>query len=96
MTQLEDHKILEFLRPIYGLADVGYYWHGNFLRHLKEYLGMAETANHRSFHFNLVQNKLQGLIATHVDNTFSGGNRRFQEDTLETAHHFDAKSRKLG
>lgn len=94
--QLEDYELLEVLRPLYGLADAGDYWHAKFLRHLKKDLGMTTTASDLSFHFKRVQNELHGMIATHVDDTLCAGNRNFQKETLETARRFDAKSRELG
>lgn len=33
--QIEDHELLEILRPLYELGDVGDYRHDNFLRQLK-------------------------------------------------------------
>lgn len=42
--QLRADQLLEVLRPLYGLADSGNYWHAAFLRHLKQDVGMQSTA----------------------------------------------------
>lgn len=69
--ELEDDELLEIMRPIYGLADAGDYWHATFHRHLKEDLGMTTTASDMLLHFKRIQNTLWGMISTHVDDTLS-------------------------
>lgn len=94
--RLEGNELLEVLRPLYGLADAGDYWHATFLRHLKKHLGMTTTASDLSLHFKRVQSTLHGLIATHVDDTLGVGRKSFQRETTETARRFDAKPREIG
>lgn len=94
--QLEYDELLEILRPLYGLADAGDYWHATFLRHLKGDLQMTTTATDLSFHFRRVQDALRGMIATHVDDTLGAGTPEFEQDTLKTASKFEAKPRELG
>lgn len=93
--QLEDDELLGILRPLYGLADSGDYWHATFLKHLKKDLEMTTTASDLSFRFKRVQGALKGMIATHVDDTLGAGTREFQDETLKTASRFEAKPREL-
>lgn len=43
--QLKDDQLLEILRPLYGLADSGDYWHATFLKHLKSDTNMQSTSS---------------------------------------------------
>lgn len=52
--QLTDDQLLEILRPLYGLADSGDYWHGTFLKHLKSDLNMQSTACDPSLFFKQI------------------------------------------
>lgn len=91
--QLKANQLLEILRPLYGLSDSGDYWHATFLKHLKNDLEMYSTACDLSLFFKHVQGSLQGLLATHVDDTLSAGNKAFEESTQVTSQRFDAKPR---
>lgn len=91
--QLTDSQLLEILRLLYGLADSGDYWHGTFLRHLKSDLGMQSTACNLSLFYKHIQSTLKGLVATHVDDNLSTGNKQFENETRVTSKKFDAKPR---
>lgn len=91
--QLAPNQLLEILRPLYGLADSGDYWHATFLRHLKQDLEMRPSACDLSLFFKQLNGSLQGLVATHVDDTLSAGNSGFEKYTQITAKRFDAKPR---
>lgn len=91
--QLTANKLLEVLRPLYGLADSGDYWHATFLRHLKDDMGMQSTACDSSLFFKRFNTNLHGILASHVDDTLSAGNERFEEELKVTAQRFDAKPR---
>lgn len=91
--QLAPNQLLEILRPLYGLADSGDYWHATFLKHLKKDLGMHSTACDLSLFFKQLSGTLHGIVATHVDDTLSAGDKKFEQDTRITARRFDAKPR---
>lgn len=91
--KLADDQLLEIIRPLYGLADSGDYWHGTILKHLKSDLSMQITACDLSLFFRQVQSTLQGLVPTHVDDTLSTVNKLFEDETQVTARKFDAKPR---
>lgn len=91
--QPSDAQLLKILRPLYGLADSGDYWHANFLQHLKSDLNMQSTACDLSFFYKHMQAALHGLMATHVDDTLSAGNHKFDDETRITGIMFDAKPR---
>lgn len=93
--QLEGDELLKILRPLYGLADAGDYWHATFLRHLQKDLEMTATANDLPFHFKRVQNALKGMIATHFDDTLGAGTDEFRLETLTTTSKLDAKPREM-
>lgn len=94
--QLDVHELLEVLRPLYGLADVGDYWHTTFLRHLKKDLGMTTTVSDLFLDLKRVQSTVQGLFATNVDKTLVTGDEYIRDETLETARKFDSKPREIG
>lgn len=91
--QLSAGQLLQVLRPLYGLADSGDYWHATFLKHLKKYIVMQSTACEFPLFFRYVNNTLQGMVATHVDDTLSAGNKTFQEMSKITSQRFYSKPR---
>lgn len=54
---------------------------------------MCAKACALSLFFNRFQGSLQRLLATHVDDTLSTGNRDFEQHSQITARRFDAKTR---
>lgn len=52
---------------------------------------MNSTACDLSLFFKHVKDKLQGLVATHIDDTLRTGTKQFETETRATAHKFDAK-----
>lgn len=89
--QLNENKLLQFLCPLYGLYYSGDYWHAHLLRYLKNGLNMQIMACYLSLVFHQNQSTLQGMIATHVDDTLSAGSRSVEDKTQITRKLFDAK-----
>lgn len=63
------------------------------MKHLKKDLTMQSTACDLSLFFRIVQSRLQGITATHVDDTLSGGDPSFEKTTRLTGKIFDVKPR---
>lgn len=91
--QLAPNQLLEILRPLYGLADSGDCWHETFLRHLKKGLGMNSTACDLSLFFKHIKGALHGIVATHVDDTLSSGDKIFEKESQVTGQRADSKPR---
>jgi hypothetical protein len=61
---LSSEQCLKLLRPLYGLADSGDYWHSTFLKHTKSDLEMITTFTDASFFFHLSRaHALNGLCS---------------------------------
>lgn len=93
--QLSSNKLLDILRPLYGLVDSGDYLQATFPHHLKKDLGMIANACDMAQIFKRLQSSLQELIATHVDDTLGAGTKQFQHETLRTAQMFDEKPHEI-
>lgn len=91
--RLSSNQLLEILRSLYGLADSGDYWHATFLKHTKKDLGVSSTAWDLSLFFKQIHGSLHGFSATHVDDTLSAGNTKFETETRQTPKRFEAKPR---
>lgn len=90
---LSSNQLLRLLQLLYGLSDAGDYWYATFSRHLRNDLCMAPTAGDLSLFIQVVNNQLQCAMGTHVDDTLSTGNKRFEEESRLTEQKFDSKAR---
>ncbi len=59
--------VLKLLRPLYGLADSGDYWHATFAKHLSDDLAMKPVASDISRFFRRTREQVTGLLASYVD-----------------------------
>ena len=91
--QLSTNELLQILRPMYCFSDSGEYWHSTFLKFLKIDLKMGRVAGDLSFFPNLMHGKIEGLIATHVDDTLVAGTKDFNQAAKRIEDRFDAKPR---
>ncbi len=89
-------SVLKLLKPLYGLADSGDYWHSTFQKHIKQDIGMENTAADMSLFFKRAHKSLRGLLATYVDDTLCTGTRDFERDTSKTEQKFETKKREYG
>ena len=80
-------------RPLYGLADIGDYWHATFAKHLSNNLAMKPVASDMSLFFRRARGRVTGLIASYVDATLACGNDLFAKLTKRTRETFEVKSR---
>lgn len=76
--QLTPDQLHEIPRSLYGLSDSGNYWNVTFVKHLINDLIVQASACELSLFFTLIQSKLQGMTATHVDDTISAGDTAFE------------------
>jgi hypothetical protein len=81
---LNANQVLKLLRQLYGLANSGDYWRSTLLNHLKEELGMKQTVGDPAMFFKMLDSKLQGMCATHVDDALHAGNKVYEEITENT------------
>ncbi len=73
--------ILNFLRPLYGLADSGDYWHATFVKHLTKKLGMKTVGRDMSLFFRRGRGQLTGILASYADDTLACGDSSFSQLT---------------
>jgi len=85
--------LLKILRPLYGLADSGDYWHATFAKHLKNTLGMSNVASDMSLFFRKARGRLTGLTASYVDDTLACGDASFLKLSGKTRETFDVQKR---
>jgi hypothetical protein len=91
---LSSEQCLKLLRPHYGLADSGDYWHSTFLKHTKSDLEMITTFTDASFFFHLSRaHALNGLIGNYVDYSMQAGNLDFEKHTEKTLATFETRGR---
>jgi Reverse transcriptase (RNA-dependent DNA polymerase) len=93
--ELNANQVLKLLRPLYGLADSGDYWGSTLLNHLKEELGMMQTAGDPAMFFKMLDSKLQGMCSTHVDDALHAGNKVYEEITEKTMKRFKCRDKEI-
>jgi hypothetical protein len=76
---------------LYGLADSGDYWGSTQLNHLKEELGMKQTVGDPAMLFKMLDNKLQGMCATYVDDALHAGIMVYEGITEKTMKRFKCR-----
>jgi hypothetical protein len=86
--KLNANQALKLLRPLYGLADSGDYWGSTLLNHLKEMLGMKQTVGDPAMFFKMLDNKLQGVCATYMDDALHTGSKVYEGITEKTMKRF--------
>lgn len=91
--ELGEDQILQLMKPLYGLADIGDHWGKTFSSHLRDELGMQLTTGDGALIFKLLDNRLQGLCATFVDDTLQAGNTKFQDLANNTLQRFQCRDR---
>ena len=94
--KLSHDQLLRLLKPLYGLADSGDYWHITFSSHLRRDLQMIPTLNDLSLFFKTVKGELAGMIGAYVDDTIGAGTAQFSRDSLVTEKRFDSSPRQKG
>jgi hypothetical protein len=85
---MEPGKMLNLLRPLYGLADSGDYWGMRLTNNLKQDLGMESTIGDPELFFKYIGNRLIGMCATYVDDTLQAGDSKFVKLSEETLRKF--------
>ncbi len=66
---------LKLLRPLYGLADSGDYWHATFAQYLTHDLGMNDLSSDMSLFFRRARGQVPGLLASYADDTLGCADR---------------------
>lgn len=93
--RLSSEHLLKLLRPLYGLADSGDYWHVTMARHLTDDLTMTPTALDVSLFFKTVRNQLSGLTGVYVDDSIHAGDVTFFKETDKTMAKFESRPRDM-
>ncbi len=78
--------MLKLLRPLYGLADSGEYWHATFAKHLTHDLGMKAVSRNMLF-FRGAREQVTGQLASYVGDVLACGDRSFVELTEKNGKH---------
>ena len=74
--------VWQLKKPLYGLGDSSRLWYFTLQRVLKE-TGCVNSKLDKSLFCYYVNNKLSGLIVTHVDDLLYAGNTRFKNDIIK-------------
>lgn len=77
--RLNENKLVRMLKPLYGLAESGAYWHVTFANCNKHDLKMTPSTGDMSFFFQTVKGKLEGLTGAYVDDSIGTGDKDFEE-----------------
>ncbi len=85
--------ILKLLRQLYGLADIGDYWHAKFAERLTKKLGMNTVASDIYLVFRRARGQLTVLLGSFIDDTLACGDSSFSQLTDETRKEFELSSR---
>ena len=90
---LNEKQLLRLLKPLYGLADSGDYWHVTFANHIKNDLEMIPSTGDLSLFFQTIRGKLAGLTGAYVDDSIGTGDARFEEKSRLMERKFESKAR---
>ena len=90
---LEEHEIMELLRPLYGTCDSGDYWGVTVQRHITDDLKMTPTAGDPSLYLKRNKGDIDGIMGNYIDDGALAGNEAFQRLTEKTLVKFDSKPR---
>jgi hypothetical protein len=93
--ELNANQVLKLLRPLYGLADSGDYGGNTLLNHLKEDLGMKQTVGDPVMFFKMLDNKLQGMCATYVDDALHAGSTVYEGTKERTMKRFMCRDKEM-
>jgi hypothetical protein len=86
-------QLLKLNRPLHGLADSGDYWGRTLSNHLQKDLGMESTTGDPALFFKNIQEKLDGLCATYVDDALQAGDQKFVELSELSQRRFQCRPR---
>ena len=75
------------------MSDSGDYWHSTFLKFLRNESRMGLIAGDLSFIQKRMHVRIEGLIATHVDDTLFAGTKDFKQAGKRIEDRFDATVR---
>lgn len=89
---LKLNKLLQLLKPLYGLSDSDDYWGPTFRYHIVENLGMQCTLSDAALFFERVKSELFGL-ASYVDDTLHTQSKEYIGLTKETEKQLQFKSK---
>jgi hypothetical protein len=89
-----DH-VLKLLKTFYGLRNAGDHWSRTYHKNLMEDLNLETTVNDPALFFKDVDEKLEGLCATYVDDSLTAGSPGFLSQTTLTERKFELKPRKF-
>jgi Reverse transcriptase (RNA-dependent DNA polymerase) len=93
--ELSPHQALKLLRPLYGLADSGDFWHRELSKHHRN-MGMRPLTTDNSAWIKLTKNVLEGISGVYVDDVVQAGTTAFDILTDRLSSTYDAKSKEYG
>ena len=86
-------KIIQVMKPHYGITESGSYWWLTYLNYHTEDLGMKQSAMDPCLFYKREGGKLVGLEASLVDDTLSAGDCSFMQLEEQCSKKFDSKAR---
>jgi hypothetical protein len=89
-----DHA-LKLLKLLYGLCDAEDHWSRTYHKHLMEDLKLKPIVNDLSLFFKAVDENLQDLCATYVDDSLTAGTPYFLAQTTLMERTFESKPQKF-
>jgi hypothetical protein len=88
-------EVLQLLRPLYGLTDAGDYWNTTMVDHTLNDLGLDRTDSDLSLFYNRLNNHLNGISGTCVDDSLHAGSANYLELTEKSQKRFLSHERKF-
>jgi Reverse transcriptase (RNA-dependent DNA polymerase) len=93
--EMTSDEVLQLLRPLYGLADAGDYWNATMVDHMLNDLGLFRTDSDLSLFYNRLNNRLNGISGTCVDDSLHAGSANYLELTEKSQQRFLSRERKF-
>jgi Reverse transcriptase (RNA-dependent DNA polymerase) len=93
--EMTSDEVLQLLRPLYGLADAGDYWNVTMVDHMLNDLGLARTDSDLSLFYSRLNNRLNGISGTCVDDSLHAGSANYLELTEKSQKMFLSRERKF-
>lgn len=92
---LSEDDFLDFLKPLYGLSDLGGCWSRTMSRNLKGELGMIPAQNDVLLFVKHVGSRLVGMTVAYDDDSLSCGDEKFVTLSRQTPDKFEWREREF-
>jgi hypothetical protein len=88
---MDNGKMLELIKLLYGIADSGDYWGKTLSTHITEYLQMKSTVGDLALFYKTQARSLNGIMATNVDDLLQAEDAEFQQLSENVLRNFKCR-----